>query len=873
MNEEQKRIKEKDNEQKDWLRWGPYLTERQWGTVREDYSEDGTAWNYFPHDMARSRVYRWGEDGIAGISDRYCNICFAIAMWNGKDPILKERLFGLTNSEGNHGEDVKEHYFYLENVPTHSYMKYLYKYPQQAFPYDELVTENKKRNQDQLEYEIQDTGVFDNDRYFDVFTEYAKQDTDDILIRISVNNRYNAPATMHLLPTLWIRNYWSFREMKEKPVIRLQTGNKGAFAQIEHKYTGSFHLYFQEADKHLFTENETNTSRLDAIENDHPYKKDLFHEALQQDDFSVATENNSGTKFSPYYQLDLDAHETKIIQLRLTKDTLETPFAQFDDLFKQRIDECNVFYRDLAPSLSEAEQNIQKQAFSGLLWSKQYYNYDVETWLKGDPKQPKPPASRWKGRNADWQTFRNHDILLMPDKWEYPWFASWDSSFHCVTMAHIDPDFAKEQLLLFTKEWYMAPNGKIPAYEWAFSDTNPPVQPWAAFRIYSIEKERTGQGDIVFLKRMFNKLALNFTWWVNQKDLLQNNVFEGGFLGLDNIGVFDRSHGIPEGAILEQVDGTAWMALYCLTMLQMSLEISKEDPSFEDMATKYFGHFVFIAEALNQMSAENEGIWDEQDGFFYDKLIFRDGSHELIKVRSIEGILALVAALTIDSDTFEKLPRFKRSFEWFKKYRMNQLKFPVIQERETDGTVLLSLVPENRLRRLTQVLLDENKFLSHYGIRALSKEYTQPYQLNINGQNYSIHYEPAESKTGLFGGNSNWRGPIWFPINFIIIRALKEHFRFFGNDVQVAFPTGNDKKMNLQQVANEISKRLIRIFEPDTERNRPVNGLYSELFAGPFYKDYILFYEYFHGETGRGVGASHQTGWTALVANMILEKQ
>ncbi len=866
---EDKRIKEKDANKKDWLRWGPYLSERQWGVVREDYSADGDAWNYITHEMSRFRAYRWGEDGIAGISDRYCNVCFAVALWNGKDPILKERLFGLNNAEGNHGEDVKEHYFYLANVPSHSYMKYLYKYPQKAYPYAELVSRNKQAGKNEPEVEIQDTGVFDDHRYFDVFVEYAKKDVEDILIKISVSNRYHEPATIHLLPTLWMRNHWSFREMGEKPVIRLKKRNGKDHLLLKHEYVGEYNLYFDKADRVLFTENETNQEHLYQIENDHPYKKDLFHNAVTTGDFSMATEKQDGTKCAAYYQITVNAGQTSVIKLRLTKDSQPDPFAGFNELFKIREEECNEFYKNLTPGLPGEEFQIQMQALSGLLWSKQYYNYDVETWLEGDPRQPVPPVSRLTGRNSDWKTFRNHDILLMPDKWEYPWFASWDAAFHCTTMALIDPEFAKQQLLLYTREWYMNPGGQIPAYEWSFDDTNPPVQAWAALMIYRLDKQKNKKGDIDFLKRVFNKLALNFTWWVTREDLGHNTVFEGGFLGMDNLGVFDRSHDIPGGARLEQTDGSAWMAMYCLDMLQMSLEISKEDPSFEDMATKYFGHFIFIAEAINKMSSENEGIWDEQDGFFYDKLVFNDGRMQPIKVRSIESILTLIAVLTIDKETFEKLPGFKKSFEWFKKFRMSNLQFPVIQQDEKKKSVLLSLVPPERLAGLIGVLLNSDQLLSDYGIRSLSKEYCKPYEINISGKTFSINYEPAESTNVLFGGNSNWRGPVWFPLNYILSRSFMEYYKYFGKSIKVEYPAGSGNKCDFKQVSDNINNSLLNIFKTGEDGVRPVNRLYKDLFNDKYFRDLIIFHEYFDGDTGRGVGASHQTGWTALVANMI----
>ncbi|MDC6350366.1 glucosidase [Zeaxanthinibacter sp. PT1] len=867
--EEDQRLQAYNDGKEDWLHWGPYLSERQWGTVREDYSANGDAWGYFPHDHARSRTYRWGEDGMAGISDRYCNICFGVALWNGKDPILKERLFGLTGPQGNHGEDVKELYYYLENTPTHSYMKHLYKYPQAEFPYAQLVEENKKRGRHELEYELLDTGVFNHDAYFDVFTEYAKSGPEDLLVQITVINRAKEAAPIHLLPTLWIRNFWSFREMKEKPLISLDKDSVNTVA-ISHEYVGEYHLYFEKPDHVLFTENESNRERVYGDKNDHPYKKDLFHDAVVQGDYSLATENKKGTKFAPHYQRELAAGESTTVRLRLSKDSIDDPFGKdFEAVIAERQKECDSFYAKVAGNCDGEEFLIQKQAFAGMLWTKQYYNYEVEKWLEGDKKNSVPPPERWYGRNHTWKTLRSHDIMLMPDAWEYPWYAAWDSAFHCVTMAMIDSEFAKKQLLLFTKEWYMKPNGQIPAYEWSFSDVNPPVQAWAAIEIYQIEKQKTGKGDIKFLKRMFNKLALNFTWWVNRLDSSQKNVFEGGFLGLDNIGVFDRSTGIPGGGILEQVDGTSWMALYCLNMLEMSLEIALEDDAYEDMATKYFGHFVFIAEALNKRSQENVGTWDEEQGFFYDKLILPDGRFVPIKIRSIAGMLSLAAVLCIKKQTLDKLPKFKASVGWFKRYRMETMKFPVIQEYVDGDDLLLSLVPKDRMPILVKVLLDESEFLSPFGIRSLSKKHEQPYSINIDGNNYSINYEPAESSVPLFGGNSNWRGPVWFPMNYLFINALREYHSYGGENLKFQYPTGSGEELNLEQIAHKISNRLVRIFKADQQGERAVNGLHPEQYRKEHFKDYIPFYEYFHGDNGRGVGSSHQTGWTALVANLI----
>ena len=868
---EQQRLDEHYSKKKDWLKWGPYLSERQWGTVREDYSANGDAWNYLSHDHARSRTYRWGEDGLAGISDRYCNLCFSVALWNGKDSILKERLYGLTGPQGNHGEDVKELYYYLENTPSHSYMKQLYKYPQNEFPYSTLSEENQKRGKEDTEYELLDTGIFDNNEYFDVYTEYAKAEEEDILIKISISNRGPNTAPVALLPTLWIRNFWSYTGMPEKPVIKKEGKKESPHVAINHIYVGTYNLYFDTPDKLLFTQNETNMERVFNGSNDHPFKKDLFNDAVISGDYSLAEKNAEGTKFAPLYELKVEAGETKTIRLRLTPESLASPFDQnFDSIFLERIKESRSFLESLTENSSEEQREIQKQAIAGLLWTKQYYNYDVEQWLHGDPGTS-PPIERLGGRNSDWKTLRNHDILSMPDAWEYPWFAAWDSAFHCVTFSMVDHGFAKKQLLLFTKEWYMAANGQIPAYEWNFSDVNPPVQAWAAIQIYQMEQRKTGKGDIKFLKRMFNKLSLNFTWWVNREDSSENNVFEGGFLGLDNIGVFDRSNGIPGDGILEQVDGTSWMALYCLNMLEMALEISMHDDTFEDMCLKYFGHFVFIAEALNKISEGSSSSWDEQEGFFYDKLILPEGQSLPIKVRSISGLLSMTAVLNIRKEHLDKLPRFRASVGWYRKYRMDTHKYQVMEEYATDKDVLLSLVPLERMKILLQSLLNETEFLGDHGIRSLSKTHENPYNIEIDGTTYCIEYEPAESTTDMFGGNSNWRGPIWFPMNYLFISTLKEYHNYFGDDVKFSYPSGSDNQLNLKEIAFEISKRLISIFKKDEHGNRPVHALHQERYSDKHFKELILFYEYFDGNNGRGAGAAHQTGWTALVANLIEE--
>ncbi|WP_150451861.1 MGH1-like glycoside hydrolase domain-containing protein [Arenibacter lacus] len=870
MTKEEKRLEENQAGTKDWHKWGPYLSERQWGTVREDYSPGGDAWNYFSHDMSRSRTYRWGEDGIAGISDRYCNICFGIALWNGKDTILKERLFGLTGPQGNHGEDVKELYYYLENTPSHSYMKHLYKYPQNQFPYKDLVDENGRRGKQDLEYELLDTGIFDNNEYFDVFTEYAKADEQDLLIKITVSNRSEKAAPLYLLPTLWIRNFWSFVGMPQKPSIKKEVKNGVPYVSIDHIYVGQYNMYFEEPSQLLFTENETNMERVYLQPNDHPYKKDFFHEAVIKGDFTKAKKKQEGTKFAPLYKLQLKAGETKTIKLRLTNGSLDTPFDDsFDTIFTERTKESQAFLETTFPDSDKESLEIQKQAIAGLLWTKQYYNYEVEKWLQGDFKEFPPSQNRWFGRNNQWQTLRIHDILSMPDKWEYPWFAAWDTAFHCVSLALVDAHFAKEQLLLFTKEWYMSPSGQIPAYEWNFSDVNPPVQAWASLQVFQLEKKKTGKGDLLFLKRMFNKLALNFTWWVNRVDSQEKNVFEGGFLGLDNIGVFDRSNGVPGGGVLEQVDGTSWMALYCLNMLEMALEISLEDQSFEDMAMKYFGHFVFIAEALNSLKEGGNGSWDQSDGFFYDKLILPNGKSFQIKVRSISGLLSLAAVLNIKKEYLEKLPRFRRSMEWFRKHRIETAKYRVMEEYTEGEDVLLSLVPKARLNILMNSMLSEKEFLSPHGIRSLSKVHEKPYSINIEGVDYSINYEPAESSTRLFGGNSNWRGPIWMPMNYLFLDSLREYHSYFGDKLMFNFPSEGGEKMNLKNISDQIGERLTQLFKQDAEGNRPIHKLHQEKYKDPYFKELVLFYEYFDGNNGRGAGASHQTGWTALVANLL----
>lgn len=866
MNAEQKRLTDAK-----WKRWGPYVSERQWGTVREDYSEHGNAWDYFPHDDARSRVYRWGEDGIAGISDDQQHICFALAMWNGKDPILKERLFGLTGNEGNHGEDVKELYYYLDSTPTHSYMKHLYKYPQAAFPYADLVNTNHNRNRFEKEYELLDTGVFNENKYFDVFTEYAKNDTEDILIRINVHNRGNDAAYIALLPTLWFRNLWSFGLMHEKPRMHLKHGGDDyGHIKADHYWEGDYHFYFDKPLRTLFTENETNKERLYGQPNETPFVKDAFHMAVVQQDINLLTGKNDGSKAAPMYEFTIAGRSSVTVRLRLSKHYIDKcPFdITFDEIFETRIKEADEFYAAVTTATDKELVNIQRQAFAGMLWSKQYFNIDIPRWLNGDPGQPSPPEARKNGRNHQWHTLNNEDIISMPDKWEYPWYAAWDLAFHCVPLSMIDADFAKSQLILFLREWYMHPNGQLPAYEWAFGDVNPPVHAWSCLQVYKIDKKRTGIGDIKFLERVFQKLLINFTWWVNRKDTKGNNVFEGGFLGLDNIGVFDRSNTIPGGGILEQADGTSWMAMYCLNMLEMALEISQYNPSYEDVTTKFFEHFVYIAESLNRIGENWTGSWDDEDGFFYDVLSMPDGRYIPLKVRSLVGLSTLFAVFVIKKDLLAKVPDFYNRLKWFQKYREKNNQYLVIEELKEHDDILLSLVPKERLEKLLKALLDEKEFLSKGGIRSISKIHEHGYSVNINGQEFGLDYQPAEGTSSLFGGNSNWRGPVWMPMNYLLIKALQEYSGYYQNDLKVAFPSGSGNSFSLHEVADKISERLISIFQKDESDHRPVNDNY-DIYLDEHFRDLVLFFEYFHGDTARGVGASHQTGWTGVVAELI----
>jgi hypothetical protein len=861
---------------KNWQRWGPYLSERAWGTVREDYSANGAAWEYLPHDQARSKAYRWNEDGLAGICDNHQHLCFALALWNGHDPILKERLFGLTGPEGNHGEDVKEYYFYLDSTPTHSYMRMLYKYPQAAFPYARLVDENRRRSKDQGEFELLDTGIFDEDRYFDVFVEYAKAQPDDILIRIQVANRGPEAASVSVLPTLWFRNTWSWGRDDRKPILRAdKLGDGTQIIGAQHADLGEYALYCENAGELLFTENETNTARLYNVPNVTPFVKDAFHEYVVAGNKGAVNPAQIGTKAAAHYVRTVNAGQSVTIRLRLTNRNYSQPFADFDVRFEERQREADEYYDALQPAtLTEDERRIQRQAFAGMLWSKQYYHYDVDIWLKGDPAQPAPPAERRNGRNAQWVHLNSADILSMPDKWEYPWFAAWDLAFHCIPLALVDSEFAKEQLILLMREWYQHPNGQVPAYEWNFSDVNPPVLAWAAWRVYKIERKQRGVGDLAFLERAFHKLMLNFTWWVNRKDSEGKNIFQGGFLGLDNIGVFDRSAALPTDGHLEQSDGTSWMAMFCLNMMTIALELAVHNPVYEDITTKFFEHFMYIAAAMNNIGGDGVSLWDEQDEFFYDVLQRSSAMPMPLKVRSLVGLIPLFAVETVEPELLEKVPEFKERLEWFLTHRPDLSK--LVSHWEVPGAGerrLLALTRGHRMKRLLKRALDPAEFLSDYGIRSVSKIHeTQPYVLNLNGMSYTVHYEPAESRTGLFGGNSNWRGPVWFPINYLIIESLQKFHHYYGDDFKVECPTGSGHYLTLRQIADELAQRLTSLFRRDDTGHRPFNGTNEHLQSDPHWRDYILFHEYFHGDNGSGLGASHQTGWTGLVAKLIQQQ-
>jgi hypothetical protein len=875
---EAQRLQEDAARSKNWKRWGPYLSERQWATVREDYSAEGDSWNYFPHEAARSRAYRWGEDGLLGITDRECRLCFALALWNGRDPMLKERLFGLTGPEGNHGEDVKEEYFYLDSTPTHSYMKALYKYPQAEFPYAQLVAENGRRSRQDPEFELADTGVFNENRYFDVLAEYAKNTPNDILIRITVANRGPETAALHLLPTLWFRNTWIWGCTHEgcslKPRIAQEKENR---LVLDHETLERFFFELGPDPKGqtppvLFTDNETNFARLFETENATPFVKDAFHEHVVHGRKEAINRKNYGTKVAPHYILELPPGASQTIRLRLysaEEVPAKSDVTSFENIFALRQREADECYASTCGvKLTPVERNIVRQGYAGLLWSKQSYLYIVDDWLKGDPHFPPPPESRKTGRNANWPHVYSRDVLSMPDKWEYPWFAAWDLAFHMILFARIDGKFAKEQLGLLLREWYMHPNGQIPAFEFSFSDVNPPVHAWAAWRVYKIA-DRKGQRDRNFLESVFQKLLLNFTWWVNRKDPDGKNLFAGGFLGLDNVGVFDRSQPLPDGGTLRQADGTAWMAFYCVTMLAIALELARDGgqihPAYEDMASKFLEHFVQIADAMNTLGGT--GLWDEADGFYYDQLKV-DGQVIGLKTRSMVGLLPLIAVEILEEDKIKGLPGFYKRFQWFRQHRRDLTRHISHCESSSSsehGRCLLAIPSRERLERMLRYLLDETEFLSPYGIRSLSRFHLEhPYIFEAGGAEHRVDYEPGESTTALFGGNSNWRGPIWFPLNYLIIEALERYNHFYGEDFKIECPTGSGKKMNLKEVARELQLRLTKIHLPDPSGCRPCSTGDSRFGQDPAWRDLILFHEYFHGETGKGLGASHQTGWTAL---------
>jgi hypothetical protein len=862
-----------------WRNWGPYLSERAWGTVREDYSANGDAWNHFPHAHAPSRVYRWNEDGLAGISDRNQWLCFALALWNGRDPILKERLFGLTGPEGNHGEDVKEVYFYLDNTPTHSYMKMLYKYPHAAFPYADLVAENGRRGYHDPEYELVDTGIFAENRYFDVFVEYAKADENDILIRITAHNRGPDAATLHLLPTLCFRNTWAWGypegpmdEVPGKPIL-VSAGQVDGVAAVQanHPAAGRYWLYAEHGDELLFTGNESNIERLYAAPNASPFVKDAFHRYVVEGDLPAVNPENEGTKAAALYRREIAAGDAVTLRLRLSQHDVTHPLRDFDETFAQRQAEADEFYAAVQrPNLGEDERNVQRQAWAGMLWTKQLYYYDIPQWLNGDPGLPSPPAERLQGRNDGWRHLTNFDVISMPDKWEYPWYAVWDLAFHSIPLVQIDPDYAKRQLELMTREWYMHPNGALPAYEWAFDDANPPVHAWAVWRVYKIDAKQSGKADRAFLEGIFHKLLLNFTWWVNRKDEDGRNIFQGGFLGLDNISLFDRSASLPLDGHIDQADGTAWMGFFSLQMMQMSLELAKENPVYEDVATKFFEHFLRIATAMNDFGGRGISLWDEADGFYYDMLHLSDDSVHPLKVRSLVGLMPLIAVATLEPEVMERMSVFARRSDWFLHHRSHLANTTASVELVDGGRrCLLALLTRDRLKSVLRYMLDENEFLSPYGIRSLSKVHQEPYTFHADGQSFTIDYQPAESLSSLFGGNSNWRGPVWFPINFLLIEALQRFHHYYGDDLTVEYPTGSGQMATLDQVAADLSRRLTALFLRNQEGERPIYGGQRTFQDDPHWRDHILFYEYFHGDNGAGLGASHQTGWTGLVTKLI----
>jgi len=869
MNVEKQRLEQDRLKRQTWKKWGPYLSERQWGTVREDYSSNGDAWNYISHEEARSRAYRWGEDGIAGICDEDQRLCLALALWNGKDFILKERLFGLANPQGNHGEDVKELYYYLDATPTHSYLKMLYKYPQREFPYAELIQRNQERGKQDLEFELLDTGIFNDDRYFDCFVEYAKASPNDILMQVTVHNRGPDEAVLHVLPQLWFRNTWSWKGGLPKPELTVATSDA---IEARHEDLGTWFFYSEGEPGLLFCDNETNVKRLYGQPADHQHFKDAFHDYIVHGDHAAVNAEQQGTKAAVHHLLTIPGQGSARLRFRLCEGANARPFDGFDPIVQARLEDANQFYAELQSEIADADARlVQRQALAGLIWNKQFYYYDIPEWLQGDPAYPPPPAERLQGRNAEWRHLNNADICSMPDKWEYPYYCVWDSAFHCVTFALIDAEFAKHQLVHLLREWYMHPNGQIPAYEWNFNDVNPPVHAWAAWRVFQIDRRRNGQADLVFLERVFHKLLLNFTWWVNRKDSAGRNLFQGGFLGLDNIGVFDRSAPLPAGVRLDQADGTSWMAMYCLNMMRISLELSLHNHVYEDIATKFFEHFLTIAEAMTNMASAGIGLWDEQDEFYYDVLDLSDGRRLSLRLRSIVGLIPLFAVEVLEPEVLSQLPDFRKRLRWYLNYRPDLAKLVSRWEEPGRGARrLLSLLRGHRIKRLLKRMLDETEFLSPYGVRSLSRYHRDnPYEFTCAGHQFGVRYLPGESDSNMFGGNSNWRGPVWFPVNFLLVESLQKFHYYYGDDFTVECPTGSGKQLSILQVADELSRRLIRLFLRDEQGRRPAHGSSDKLQKDPHFRDYITFSEYFHGDDGRGLGSSHQTGWTALVAKLL----
>ena len=874
MNAETRRLEESAERRIHWKRWGPYLSARAWGTVREDYSATGDAWSYFPHDHARSRAYRWNEDGLLGICDRHQHICFALALWNGRDPFLKERPFGLSGPQGNHGEDVKEYYFYLDNTPTHSYMRALYKYPHAEFPYARLVDENARRGRDMPEFELLDTGVFDANRYFDVSVEYAKGGAEDILVRITLENRGPETAQLDVLPTIWFRNVWRWVPGTPAPSLKLGSGAPAwQVVELQDPLYGARFLYCEGTPELLFTENETNCERIFNAPSATPFVKDGINDCVVSGKPHTVNPAQVGTKCAARYRVTVSSGGSAVLQLRLVDMPTGTPFGQpFADTIDLRRREADEFYADVIPaSLTDDGKNVMRQAFAGLLWNKQFYHYVVRDWLKGDPGQPPPPAARLEGRNHEWIYLYNDDVLSMPDNWEYPWYACWDLAFHCIPLALVDAELAKEQLVLLLREWYMHPNGQIPAYEWNFSDVNPPVHAWAALRVYQIDRRLHGRGDRYFLERVFHKLLINFTWWVNRKDAEGNNIFEGGFLGLDNIGVFDRSKPLPGGIDVEQSDGTSWMAMYTLNLLAIALELAAEDQIYQDIASKFWEHFLYIAHAMTNRGDSKMSLWSEEDGFFFDVLFTSEGQRMPIKIRSLVGIIPLFAVQTLEHEVLMELDGFRGRMEWLIENRPDLTSNIACEELQLPtARRLMSIVDRDQLRRVLRVMLDENEFLSPHGIRALSRYHKDhPYELELDGLRYTVDYEPAESTTPLFGGNSNWRGPVWVPMNYLIIESLQKYHYYYGDDFKVECPTGSGRMLTLWEVAVELSQRLSSIFLRQDDGRRPAFGGQTVFQTDPHWRDLLQFYEYFHGDTGAGLGASHQTGWTAIVAKLL----